>query len=562
MKKLWRAPLFYSLSLFIFSTAALPLAAQAQVTPAPAGHYDELFDEDGKLRSQYRNLEEQFRNYNSAEEATFLYLTKMVFQGDNSLSPIPRILTARESAHLREGVDQRARALVAFLKDHYSGEREYARQGIIPENTIKAIIARAGESGYDGQIDVKNIAFMYGPDIIRDRKGTWRVIEDNPGFIGGIGDMKLANELTLTSSPELQQMPLAKPDHFYQRLALALKEQALARGGKAIIFAVPPYADKEDSRIRKIFAELGIETVTPNTKKRLEIGSKAVFTVHKEGNKVIREKVGFIFMNTEHAHADHSSPAVRERFFVEAAYGYLKQPRTRKPIREEILEIFAERDRTGTLDLQRLENAIRKVAYVYRNAAPGLVEAILQGKVGSNYSAGVDFIGDKELYVHVEKMIEFYLKEKPILRNIETESLADNSGKLKTELAKQITQSPQDYVIKKVDGRGGDAVWVGAKLSKNDMKTALQNAKTTPELYIVQKYTPLSVMHNQIVDLRSITAILPNQIIVTETPWGRGLPIDGNGKVNLSDQGREVTILSIRSDPLVAPISCRKAHAL
>jgi hypothetical protein len=50
-------------------------------------------------------------------------------------------------------------------------------------------------------------------------------------------------------------------------------------------------------------------------------------------------------------------------------------------------------------------------------------------------------------------------------------------------------------------------------------------------------------MNDVIVDMRVISDVSRDKILVTETPWGRGLPMSGNGKVNLSDQGREITIL-------------------
>jgi hypothetical protein len=64
-----------------------------------------------------------------------------------------------------------------------------------------------------------------------------------------------------------------------------------------------------------------------------------------------------------------------------------------------------------------------------------------------------------------------------------------------------------------------------------------------PGVYIVQAYTPLSRMNDNIVDMRVITDVSAKEILVSEVPWGRGLPSSGNGKVNLSDQGREITIL-------------------
>ena len=564
MTILARQTRFILSSLLIFLAVLSPLGSSAQVQPAPRGHYDELFAPSGDLRAPYDLLAPDLESLNSLQETRFLKESRVRFQGDNALSPVPRILNSEEAQSLQNGVEQRARALVAFLKDLHSGQKSYAEVGIIPEVVVQRIISRAGESGYAGQIDPSTIAFMYGPDIIRDTTGNWRVIEDNPGFIGGIGDLQLAYEMILEKYPQLRNRgTFVSPDGFYQSMGEGLKRQAALRGGKAIVYMAPPYADKEDQRIRKIFAKMGIETVTPNTRIRLKITASGVFTFDSQNPSKRPERVGYLFQNGEHAWLDRSLPASRQRFLIEMASNFVKDNNRRSGLQKSIEEILSHPETLADpQQLDALEKLVRLTVNYDPAPVPGLLEAIFKGKVGSNYSPGIDFIGDKEFYVYVESLIRFYLNEEPILKNIPTQKLTDlNTGKINHQLIKEVLKNPKAYVLKKVDGRGGDAVWVGAKLKTAEMSAAIDQALKNPDVYILQKYTPLSVLNGQIVDLRSITAILPDQIIVSQVPWGRGLPMNGNGKVNLSDQGREVTVLIENRTPQLRPF-CQKIYSV
>jgi hypothetical protein len=329
----------------------------------------------------------------------------------------------------------------------------------------------------------------------------------------------------------------------------------------------PPYSDNEDKRMVEIFKEVGIETITPGSVKKLSVSSDGVYLEYLTNDSFVREKVGYVFINGEHRWIDRTHPAsVIENLLAEADR-YLRdqkkeitklsrilsyfnntepQPKFSSQVKRvlELVERYNEKyDPKG---INELEKILTKEGYFVREGshAAGLLDLILRDKVGSNYSAGIDFIGDKEFYVYVEDLIIFYLNEEPILKNIPTQKFADErTGKFKTELGNEITANRSKYVIKKVDGRGGDSVWVGAKTDQQVLNQVLSRIALDPSAYIVQEFTHLSVMGDNIVDLRSITAILPDKIIVAETPWGRGLPMSGNGKVNLSDQGREVTIL-------------------
>jgi uncharacterized circularly permuted ATP-grasp superfamily protein len=63
-------------------------------------------------------------------------------------------------------------------------------------------------------------------------------------------------------------------------------------------------------------------------------------------------------------------------------------------------------------------------------------------------------------------------------------------------------------VIKKVDGRGGDSVWVGPKIPRQEFLSVKPMILAEPQAYIVQEYIPLSVLDGQLVDLRFVSFLI------------------------------------------------------
>lgn len=517
---------------------------------AQAG-YNEAYDENGKLRPLYKEIAPIVQNMSPAELERFRINSRRAFLNDNALDPMPRLISTTEFNTLKKGVDQRAKALVSFLKDYFSGERRFEKAGIIPKGVVDKIAARNGDILYQGLVNPREINFFYGPDIIRDQGGTWRVIEDNPGFIGGIGDLKIAQEFMLRSFPEFQQkLKIKNADDFYETISEAFKQKAAANGGRAVIYMQPPYADNEDYRIQEIFAPYGIEVMTPRTAhKKLVINDDGVFLDYFFKGKRIIEKVGFLFLNGEHAWIDNDHPASRVRNILEAANEMMASPKTKPKHRLMVQQALESVDpKTHLPDVDYLESLINQYSpYAWKSKAklPGLLNAVLSGKVSINYTPGIDFIGDKQFYMYVEDLIRFYLKQEPIVQNIPTRSFANKDGSLNVKVFNDYAKNYKTQVAKKVDGRGGDGVLVGPKAQHSEVEQLKQRIKPNPTQYITQEFLNLSELNGLIVDIRVITMVLDWKSYIASTPWGRGLPKDGNGKVNLSDKGREVAVFVV-----------------
>ncbi len=101
------------------------------------------------------------------------------------------------------------------------------------------------------------------------------------------------------------------------------------------------------------------------------------------------------------------------------------------------------------------------------------MEAVLCGKVATNYTPGNSVAEDKEFYPYVEKIIKFYLREEPILKNIKTIDarvpLGDGGyGGMNEPLMDDLERNRQKYVIKMVDGWGGEQSAAGESRALQD----------------------------------------------------------------------------------------------
>jgi len=198
-----------------------------------------------------------------------------------------------------------------------------------------------------------------------------------------------------------------------------------------------------------------------------------------------------------------------------------------------------------------------------RRGLPGLLDAYYAGNVKIANGPGFTPVEDKELCAHVDKLIRYFLKEEPLLKTVPTLSFG-KGDRGDQQLIAQVFDNPkaqENCVVKRVDGRGGDAVWVGAKLSRSDFLESRPLVENEPGSFIVQKYTCVSEVDGQIVDLRGPAVISSSSDALSGGPgvvsspvlWGRGSDRNGNGKVNISDKGFEFTICTAVEEQLDAP---------
>lgn len=520
----------------------------------------EVIDENGTVRPAYEGIVEVIEGLDPARKARALKESKKLFRGDNALDPVPRLLLRSEFESLKAGVVQRATALRMFLADHYSGEKRYA--AVIAPEKVEAIIARNHQADYEAWVDPKRIAFPYGPDIMRDESGRFYVIEDNTGWIGGPGDLLKARETLFEMVPEYETRltPVDQPIEYFEKLVQRAQALATPKGGKVVMFMVPPFPDHEDDRLAEIMERVGVEIVTTRTASRLVANDDGVFISRKDADGLVSlEPVGFVFLNGEHHWMDASHPATRSEFLLGTAAEALEDNDLTSAKRRSISESMRPKAETGRISLVRLERTLRAAGALTKKemhravTAKGLMQAIFDGKVATNYSPGIDFIGDKELKGYVDDLVRFYLKEEPLLEGVPVHRFTKRDAHGREQLDEAALHALFDddayknYVFKIVNGRGGDGVHIGPKIASESVPELMEKIRRDASHYIAEPYKHLSTLDGHIVDLRFIAAVDPDRVEVSSTPWGRGVPVDGDGKVNIGQHGKEFTVLVIEN---------------
>ena len=111
---------------------------------------------------------------------------------------------------------------------------------------------------------------------------------------------------------------------------------------------------------------------------------------------------------------------------------------------------------------------------------------------------------DKAVYSYVPAMIDYYLGEKPILRNLQTWVCADRESR------DHVVAHLDQLVTKPVDGFGGAGVLIGPDATDAELDARRLDLATMPEKFIAQEVVALSthptfdgeVMRPHHVDLR------------------------------------------------------------
>lgn len=195
------------------------LTADGSVRPAYAGYRQWYDDQDvGWLRRQNDRAEQVFRRTG---------ITFNVY-GDNAgkerLIPfdmIPRIITAAEWRKLSRGIEQRVRAINAFLHDIYH-RQEIVRSGRLPERLLQANAAFLPQMiGFTPPGGV--YTHVVGIDLVRTGPDDFMVLEDNARTPSGVSYMLENRETMMAMFPELFTRIAVRPVSDYpRRLARSL----------------------------------------------------------------------------------------------------------------------------------------------------------------------------------------------------------------------------------------------------------------------------------------------------------------------------------------------------
>ena len=344
---------------------------------AASNSFDEMFGHSGDAREPYTQYADWFKDEDpkgltkEAKEAEdFFRRTGITFNvygqedAEERLIPfdiVPRILSAKEWSRLAKGVEQRVRAINAFLYDIYH-RQEILRAGRVPVN----LIAR-NSAFLPMMMGVKPPGGIYthivGIDLVRTGEDEFFVLEDNARTPSGVSYMLENRETMLQMFPELFSKVKVRP---VSRYPADLRASLAA--------SMPPDPSPDPT----------VAVLTPG------IHNSAYF---------------------EHAFlADHMGVELVEGGDLRVVDGRISMRTTRgyKPI-----DVIYRRVDDDFLDpLNFNPDSLLGV--------PGIFDVFRAGRITIANAPGTGISDDKAIYSYMPDIVEFYTGEKAILKNVPT----------------------------------------------------------------------------------------------------------------------------------------------
>lgn len=274
---------------------------------------------------------------------------------------IPRVLDGAEWAYLARGLEQRVRALNAFIGDVY-GAQAFIRAGKIP---AALVLHNPGFVSDMMGLAVPGGVYTHiaGIDIVRVGPEEFYVLEDNCRTPSGVSYMLENREVMMRLFPDILGRSRVRPiAHYPEELLGMLRSVAPARCGDDPTVALLTPGSFNSAYYEHSFLadEMGIELV--------------------EGMDLVVQDL-FVYMRT-----------------------------TRGLQRVDVI-------------YRRIDDAFLDPLFFRPDSilgVPGIMAAYRAGNVTIANAVGAGIADDKAIYTFVPDMIRFYLGEEPILRNVPT----------------------------------------------------------------------------------------------------------------------------------------------
>jgi uncharacterized circularly permuted ATP-grasp superfamily protein len=457
-----------------------------------------MLDEDGTVRPAYADFRRWYDSQDKAwlkrqdsEAERFFRRIGITFNvyGDDAaeerLIPfdmIPRIITASEWRKLTRGIEQRVRALNAFLQDLYH-RQEIIRSGRVPIHAL-----RNNEAFLSQMIGCTPPGGVYthivGIDLVRTGPDDFMVLEDNARTPSGVSYMLENRETMMAMFPELfTKIPVRPVSDYPRRLARSLRACAppAFRGSKRPVVAVLTPGIYNSAYFEHAFLadQMGAELVEGSDLRVID------------GRVAMRTTCGYRAIDVIYRRVDDD---------------YL-DPLSFNP------------------------NSVLGVA--------GIMDVYRAGGITIANAPGTGIADDKAIYSYMPEIVEFYTGEKPILKNVPTWRCSEPDS-----LA-YVLDNLKDLVVKEVHGSGGYGMLIGPASSRKELAAFEEKLRARPENYIAQPTLSLSTvpiftregLAPRHVDLRPFVLVSPDGIDITPGGLTRVALRKGSLVVNSSQGG-------------------------
>jgi uncharacterized circularly permuted ATP-grasp superfamily protein len=413
--------------------------------------YDEMFDRDMRPRPHYAALHrrlvgitaEEFRRRKAMTDLSMLqdgvgftvYRQEEGIERVWPMDPVPRIIPADEWAGIECGLVQRLTALNLFLKDVYHDQLILRDRVLDPALVYEGRFFRREFLGTNVPRDT--YVHVCGTDLVRDADGRYLVLEDNGRTPSGVSYMLQNRQVLKRTLPNLfEQYDVRATDDYPAALLDVLRY--IAPGGRhdpTVVLLSPGIYNSAYFEHTFLAQRMGIELV--------------------EGRDLLVDQ-NRVYMRT-----------TRGRARVDVIY---------RRIDDDFLDplVFREDSSLGV---------------------PGLVNAYRAGQVALANSIGTGIADDKGVYPYVPDMIRYYLKQDPVLPNVET------YRPLVPSHLSHILANLAELVVKTVNESGGYGMLIGPASTEKQRAEFRDLVRSRPRDFIAQPTVPLS-QHPTFVDGR------------------------------------------------------------
>ncbi|MGY2793875.1 putative circularly permuted ATP-grasp superfamily protein [Thermostichus sp. MS-CIW-36] len=406
------------------------------------GFYDELFlgrnqprPEAIPLIERIHSLEEGELQQRQAAAQAALFQMGVTFnvygdsQGTERIFPfdiIPRIVSASEWQRLEKGLKQRIHALNLFIDDVYH-DQKILKDGVIPAElieTAKGFLRPCVGLNPPGRI----WCHVTGTDLVRDRDGTWYVLEDNLRCPSGISYVLENRRVMKSTFPSLFNTMGIRPVDDYPSHLL-----------DTLLYLAPPQ-----------LANPTVVVLTPG------IYNSAYFE-----HSFLAQQMGV--------------ELVEGRDLV-VADGYLQMRTTKGLQRVDVIYRRIDDDFIDPL-------AFRPDSLL---GVPGLFEVYRSGRLAIANALGTGVADDKVIYAYVPQMIRYYLGEEAILPNVPTYLCWDPKDQA------YVLENLDKLVVKAANESGGYGMLMGSQATPEERAAFAEKIRAQPRNYIAQPTLCLS----------------------------------------------------------------------
>ncbi|MEV1135021.1 circularly permuted type 2 ATP-grasp protein [Rhodococcus coprophilus] len=399
-----------------------------------------MFDAEGKVRPPYRRLHQILESKGPEDLAARTDALGRAFTDQGvtfslsgqerpfPLDMVPRLIAAAEWNRLEKGIRQRVRALELFLADVY-GEQSILRDRVIPKRLVTSCEHFHRQAA--GIVPPNGVRIhVAGIDLIRDEKGTFRVLEDNLRSPSGVSYVMENRRVMARVAPDLFVQHKVRPVGDYAlHLLRALRAAAAPNAADpTVVVLTPGLANAAYFEHSLLARQMGVELV--------------------EGRDLFcRDNI--VYMRTTEG--------------------------------EQQVDVIYRRIDDDFLDpLQFRPDSVLGVA--------GLLNAARAGNVVISSAVGNGVGDDKLVYTYVPDIIDYYLGEKPLLPNVDTLRCWLD------EEREEVLDRIDELVIKPVEGSGGYGIVFGPDASAAELKTMARKIRANPRAWIAQPVVQLSTV--------------------------------------------------------------------